>query len=49
MGKVKVNFYKTIAGRDRLITTRYFNSLAEAFAVVEAWEELTADNYAVFA
>lgn len=48
MEKVKVKFYKTVNGKDRLIMTRYFDTMAEAMAKVEDWEEQTPDNYAVF-
>lgn len=49
MEKVKVKYYKTAQGRDRLIMTRYFDTMGEAMASVEEWESRTADNYAVYA
>lgn len=48
MEKVKVKFYKTISGRDRLIMIRYFETMAAAIAYVDDWESRTPDNYAVF-
>lgn len=49
MEKVRVKYYKTGSGSDRLIKTRYFNTMAEAIASAEEWEARTLDNYAVFA
>lgn len=46
--EVKVRFYKTIAGRDRLVNTRTFNTMEEAISAVDAWEAQTIDNYAVY-
>lgn len=48
MAAVTVRFYKTIAGRDRLISTRQFDTVEAALAAVERWEAMTPDNYAVF-
>lgn len=46
--EVKVKFYKTVGGRDRLITTRVFDTMEEALRAVDEWEAKTIDNYAVF-
>ena len=46
--KVKVKFYKTVDGRDRLIATRVFDTMEEAIRAVDEWEAKTIDNYAVY-
>lgn len=46
--KTTVKFYKTIQGRDRLISTREFETLEEAIKAVDRWEAQTPDNYAVY-
>lgn len=46
---IKVKYYKTVQGRDRLVTEREFDTMEQALENVEEWEGRTLDNYAVFA
>lgn len=48
MAAVTVQLYKTIAGRDRLIATREFDTVEAAVVFVDQWENLSPDHYAVY-
>lgn len=48
MGKIKVKFYKTVRGRDRLQRVLQFDSRTQAMQAAADWEAQTLDNYAVF-
>lgn len=46
--KIKVKFYKTTNGRDKLRKVLFFDILEEAMRRVDEWEAQTPDNYAVY-
>ena len=46
---IRVKYYKTVNGRDRLVKEREFETVEQAIKSVEEWEGRTADNYAVYA
>lgn len=48
MNKVKVKFYTTEHGVDRLKLTLFFDTIEEAQEAVEKWEAKSPDNYAVY-
>ena len=48
MAAITVRFYKTIDGQDRLIATRQFKTVGAAVVVVDQWENLSPDHYAVY-
>lgn len=48
MNKVTVKLYKTRNGKDLLVMTRVFLTMEEAMKAVEAWENRSPDNYAVY-
>lgn len=45
---MKVRFYKTINGRDTMITAREFETIEAAMAAADEWEERSINNYAVY-
>lgn len=49
MNKIKVNFYTTEHGVEKLKLTLHFDTVVEAMEAVERWEARTPDNYAVYA
>lgn len=46
---IRVKYYKTVNGRDRLVKERDFETVEQAMESVEEWENRTPDNYAVYA
>ena len=48
MEKIKVTYYKTVAGRDVRMKVLYFDTLEQACDSVSEWESRTLDNYALF-
>ena len=48
MKKVKVKFFKTVHGRDRMCGIIEYETIEEAMQAVKEWEDETPTHYAVY-